>query len=246
MKTFLLHKHAHSNLPTGQPRPKTKTYLCTISGIIQQLNVSDLHIAFICRIHIDLKMCTNQSTICKCIFRSTQFSMQLLYYIIVSATIVASQSNETSTPSMSPTTFDSVPIKTPVSKSNSTCYSNITEIGLLIERKNPFIQEIFILCPDTVYMLTDGTIDGMNPIIAGSNCIFKCGDDGKSSNGCVLSGGTFQVATFADFEADFKVGIVFQGITFVSGSMAAALLIAPGDVTFIDCIFQVRFCLAVL
>ena len=99
-----------------------------------------------------------------------------------------------------------------------------------------------MLCPNTRYELTDGTTgnDAVNPIALRANCIFKCGDDGKSTNGCVIFGGTFQIiSSSVDFPSENKVGIVFQGITFDSGIVASALMVSPGEVTFIDCIFQV-------
>ena len=191
-----------------------------------------------------INMNNNHCCPCKYIHRSTRFSMQLLALVVVTASMAVAQSNETTKPSMTPiikpTSLDSVPAKSPLSESNSTCFANLTDVQMLVAVKDPFIKEIYVLCPNTVFKLSDDE-NGMNPITPQSNSIFKCGDDGMSSNGCVLSGGSFQILSFADFAADYRVGIVFQGITFENGSVASALLVAPGDITFIGCVFRVRF-----
>jgi hypothetical protein len=175
-------------------------------------------------------------------------SMQLIHCIIVMATMVAAQSNGTSTPTMSPvpavepTNIDSVPTKTPLSVSNPTCYSNLTEIEVMLQNKNPFFEETYVICPDTVYEIsTDGSDESaFRPIIPRAKSIFKCGDDGKSSNNCVLSGGVFQISsTLGDFPNENRVGVVFQGFTFEGGLVASAFLVAGGDITFVDCVFQV-------
>ena len=170
---------------------------------------------------------------------------QLLHYIIVAATMVTAQNNTTTTvPAMSPISIPTSVVLTesPSLITNQTCFTNLTEIELKIQSKDPFVEETYVLCPNTVFVIrTDKSTAGANPIVLRANCIFKCGNDGKSANGCVLSGGSFQViSSSGDFASENKVGIVFQGITFDAGSVTSALLVAPGDVTFIDCIFQVR------
>jgi hypothetical protein len=153
--------------------------------------------------------------------------------------MVTAQNNATTSPVVTPISAPTsvVPTENPSTESNHTCLNNLTEINVLIKSKDPFIEETYVLCPNTVYDLTDG---GMEALTLRSNCIFKCGNNGKATDSCVIFGGLFHLlSSSSDFGSENKVGIIVQGITFDSGFVACALLVAPGDVTFIDCIFQV-------
>jgi hypothetical protein len=167
----------------------------------------------------------------------------IFYFITLSSCTSVVEAQNTTAPAMSPISSPTnvAPIATASNKQNQTCYTNTTEINLAIKDKDPFIEEIYVLCANTVFLLTDGsTADGMQPIILRSRSVFQCGDDAKSTNGCVITGGIFQIySSDSDFTSEKKVGIIFRGVTFDSGIGSSALLISTGDVTFIDCIFQV-------
>jgi hypothetical protein len=125
------------------------------------------------------------------------------------------------------------------------CYSNLTEIEDLVKLKNPFIVSTYILCPNTTYTMGRPNedhkyLDGFEPLYTRSNSIFQCGEDGKSSNKCVFMGGEYQVFhDFLSYNQENKVNVVFKGITFENAKGGGLILVAPGDITFIDCIFRV-------
>jgi hypothetical protein len=53
--------------------------------------------------------------------------------------------------------------------------------------------------------------------------------------------GEFQIVfTLASLNNESKVNVLTQGLTFQSSANSGALLVAPGDVTFIDWIFTVH------
>ena len=126
------------------------------------------------------------------------------------------------------------------------CYSNLTELEDLVSLKSPFVVETYTLCPNTTYTIgsfdptTEVNIDGWKPIFTRANSIFQCGDDGKSSNNCVITGGNFQILhEVISFNRESKDNVVIKGITFEDATNGGLLLAAPGDITLIDCIFRV-------
>lgn len=176
-----------------------------------------------------------------------------LTLFLFSATAVAAESNDlpTISPTFTPTTTlhptatpTIAPIPAPVPF--RPCYSNLTEIENLVSLKSPFTVETFILCPDTTYTMgsfdpiTNVNVDGWKPIFTRANSIFQCGEDGKSSNNCVISGGNFQMMhEVITFNWESKDNVVVKGITFEDATSGGVLLAASGDITFIDCIFRV-------
>jgi hypothetical protein len=151
---------------------------------------------------------------------------------VFEVTFLAAQGNGTNTSSV-PTRAPIQPVPVP----DRPCYTNLTEIELLVKQKNPFALERYILCPNTIYYI--GGIEAFKPIKLRSYSVFMCGEDGKSSNNCTISGGAFHVLSSLENFSENIVGVALQGLTFDDGNDAGILLAAPGDVTFIDCIFQV-------
>ena len=126
------------------------------------------------------------------------------------------------------------------------CYANLTEVEDLVKLKNPFLVETYILCPNTIYRM--GTFDvttyqiqnGFPPIYTRSNSLYQCGEDGKSSNNCVITGGEYHVFhEYASYNRENKVNVVMKGLTFENASGGGLIIAAPGDIAFIDCIFRV-------
>ena len=112
------------------------------------------------------------------------------------------------------------------------------------------IRRVYILCPNTVF--SPGIANPKTGVISGgqealacrSNCLVKCGNNGKSENKCIIDGtgtyGIFQVPynVFTDLPLDSS-NVVFQGITidfFVSAGQIPVLAASfSGSVTFRDC-----------
>lgn len=118
---------------------------------------------------------------------------------------------------------------------------------------NTSIWRVYVLCPNTTFSpgvsneetgLVEG---GQKPLVCKSNCAIRCGDDGLSSNNCVIDGtGTsaiFQVAyqVFDDLPKVTK-NVFYQGITIDSfvaeGQRPVVVASFFGSVTFQDCIFS--------
>jgi hypothetical protein len=121
--------------------------------------------------------------------------------------------------------------------------------------KNSLILETFILCPNTIYTMGSYVFDeiegkfkvvgGYETIYPRANSIIQCGADGKSSNNCTLRGGQYQLwNSYVSYTAKFledkvKVGVVIKGLTFEAAVESNLVLTNEGDITFIDCVFQV-------
>jgi hypothetical protein len=128
----------------------------------------------------------------------------------------------------------------------TSCWSNTTAIHDHLFNATPFSSNTYILCPDTVYNIghTDSQgvccVEGDNPLMARTNTKYQCGDDGSSANNCTFVGGTFQVVMSAlSFQEQEATNVVVQGMTFSNPSLAIAIPSQSGDMTFVDCIFEV-------
>jgi hypothetical protein len=187
--------------------------------------------------------------------RSIAICLFLLLMELV--TVVSQQGNATSNttapaPSAPPSSMTPAGATIPAPVPDRACYFNLTEIDDKNQLKSPFEVETFVLCPDTVYPIgsfgpNNVVVDGYVPLRPRSNTIYSCGEDGRSSNNCTFSGGVIQVLSmFSTYNFENKVGIVLKGITFVDAVESGAVLVAPGDITFIDCVFSVRTYLFVI
>lgn len=141
-----------------------------------------------------------------------------------------------------PTVNSLTPVTAPVPKRS--CYTNLTEIENLVTLKNPFVEETYVLCPNTIFPI--GGLDsesvwiGYMPINVRANSVIQCGVDGKSSNNCTIQGGPVQLLNSLEkFSGENRVGVFLKGLTFEGAVDANVVLAAPGNITFIDCIFQV-------
>jgi hypothetical protein len=104
------------------------------------------------------------------------------------------------------------------------------------------IPRTYVLCPDTVFLIGDLNDGGQYPILPRSNVAYKCGDEGLSSNNCVIRGGAVQLITIG-FDGDSSVGldnVLVSGLTFESADIRSVVLDKPGEITFVDCVLQVR------
>jgi hypothetical protein len=84
---------------------------------------------------------------------------------------VTAQINETTAPPVTVPTAPStnntptgaVPTETPSGGTMKTCFTNLREVQSLIGKKDPFIKVTYVLCPDTVFGLSDVLLMEWNP-----------------------------------------------------------------------------------
>jgi hypothetical protein len=135
------------------------------------------------------------------------------------------------------------------SAQNGECYDSLDPIRAAEQSlQDDSSVRTYVLCPETVFPVAksfnqDGTPKtGQYPLILGrSNIHVLCGVDGKSENGCVLSGGLFQVGFFDEFQTGNPAkNVLVQGLTFYDAKNTNVLAENKGDITIRDCIFQVR------
>jgi hypothetical protein len=134
------------------------------------------------------------------------------------------------------------------------CYLNLTRLNDALQTADVSTQRTYTLCPNTVFDIGISTPfgeccqeeSGQHPLVATPNTRFQCGSDGKSSNNCVIRGGTFQFQSVFSFTGtSFTTATVSNdnvqvaGITFESASNIGLRLSQAGDITFTDCIIRV-------
>jgi hypothetical protein len=126
------------------------------------------------------------------------------------------------------------------------CYVNLEDLQAIVRTQDPTLKHTYKLCPNTVFnmgFLDDSNIccvDGYPPMWPRKDTTYQCGDDGSSSNNCILRGGSTHVISFPfHYNFEEKTGAVFKGITFEQAADISILLVSEGDFTFDDCIFQV-------
>ena len=126
------------------------------------------------------------------------------------------------------------------------CFTSTFEIFQAMELQNPFVEETYIICPNTIIdigFLDDNNgccVNGDYPLYVRSRSTVKCGEDGKASNNCVLRGGNSQLlATNSLFQENLLQGVRVMGITFEAAEFVSAALAARGDITFVDCVWRV-------
>ena len=128
------------------------------------------------------------------------------------------------------------------------CFDNLSDIYVLEKgQEDVSIRRRYVLCPGTRFDL--GYVNDQNEVISGQrmiqlrpNVIYQCGNDGSRSNGCLLNGGDFGVASFYEvFEgvSETVENVLIQGLTFQSQQLFSVVLEAAGDITFEDCAFTV-------
>ena len=128
----------------------------------------------------------------------------------------------------------------------SSCFSNTTEIFDHLSAQDPFSSNTYILCPNTVFNIgyaNSGSCceDGDFPLYGRTNTRYQCGEDGSSANNCTFVGGTIQlVMSPLAFNEQEAANVVVQGVTFTEAGLMSVQLVLAGDITCLDCIFEVR------
>ena len=140
------------------------------------------------------------------------------------------------------------PVLPPPTQDLPNCYSDTTLLLQAMVNADTTIVTTYSLCSNTVYNIgtllntPQGTTltGGMAPLTARTNSHFICGASGDISNNCVLSGGEVQVISAFSLYQEPVTNCRFQGFTFSMALQAGAALDNSGDVTFQDCVFEVR------
>lgn len=108
----------------------------------------------------------------------------------------------------------------------------------------------YILCPNTEYNLAEvlhqgeAHSEGQSPLlISKSNVRIQCGEDGSSSNNCILTGGIYQLGFFRVASGgapnDISISNAFvQGLTFKSSGTFNIMVENRGELTVTDCVFR--------
>jgi len=158
----------------------------------------------------------------------------------------ATAMGDTSSPVVSSEMPTAIVIETLSPTTSAGCYDSLDSVYALIGMDELlFTTKNIVLCPDTFYDIGDlipgiGILGGQAPIVPRSNTYIKCGEDGKSSNNCILRGGGFSVLSLPVFFSQdlYTSNVVLEGLTFQSQNVNGAFLGNPGDITFLDCIWQ--------
>jgi hypothetical protein len=166
----------------------------------------------------------------------------------------APTSGPSAAPSFAPT---EIPTKAPTLRPSAApafgpppdCYDDLEEVFLReTEVTDTTVWREYILCPDTEYLMGTfaGSIQGklqfaggFTPISPRNNVHYKCGSTGRSSNKCVLFGGSFHVLGFGAQFNEVQGNVTMEGLTFESANQVTLFLGSAGDITFHDCVIKV-------
>jgi hypothetical protein len=148
------------------------------------------------------------------------------------------------TPSVEPTKS---PVTAPPTRTTPDCFTSLTDLFEILELASPFVDKEYILCPNTYFDV--GFHDEFGECCTGgqmscyvkSKTHIKCGEDGKSTNNCVIRGGEFQLLVGPQvFEETVTTDVVISGVTWESSENTGMIIAAQGDLTFVDNIIRVR------
>ena len=126
------------------------------------------------------------------------------------------------------------------------CWDNFTDLFTDLERQPPFSTNTYIVCPNRTYDIRynygtfgDCCENGQLPIACRANTHFKCGKDGSRSNNCIMNGGSDQIVFNEVVFGEELTGVILEGFTFRGPADYTMLGVGGGDVTFLDCLFEV-------
>jgi len=165
---------------------------------------------------------------------------------------VTLDATEAPTPSpVTPSTPTESPVATSPKKEPSNCVDSLNDIyeaEQAVDDDN--VVRVYILCPETTYTVADSFNDGapsdngQYPLsITRPNIHIQCGEDGDSSNNCVLEGGHAQLVMknsyFSDLGDLIKIeNAIVQGVTFTDGKTSNILVEGEGNLVIFDCVFR--------
>jgi hypothetical protein len=126
------------------------------------------------------------------------------------------------------------------------CYSNLTVLYEDQKDDNVFEEKTYTLCPNTTFnigfsdALGNCCFDGQSFFNVRKNTRTQCGEDGKSSNNCLVIGGETHILYLDLIKDEDGANVEFAGITFEAAGLVTMFLANAGDISFLDCIFRVR------
>jgi hypothetical protein len=162
--------------------------------------------------------------------------------------IVSLSDEPSSVPTREPTAVpSSARTGAPQSSEIPECYDTILALTERMKSLPAADHKQFVLCPNTRFDIGFFFDEGTNCCTGGdlllspaNNTRIQCGESGSSSGNCSLNSGEVQLIYFgADAEDTPNQNVTIVGITFTNASYHMNLLAAPGDITFIDCVFKV-------
>lgn len=136
-----------------------------------------------------------------------------------------------------------IPSSQPSSPDVPDCFTNTTLLTEVMAEADPLVNNVYVLCPNTTFNIgaadEDGIccVDGMTGLYVQSRSHIKCGESGSSENNCTLLGGDFQLI----IGPEPAMEILIQGVTFEAAKITGAFLAGRSEVTFLDCLFTVRY-----
>jgi len=105
----------------------------------------------------------------------------------------------------------------------------------------------YVLCSNAFYNIgkldvNNNVIDGQQFIRARPNLYLKCGDDGKVTNNCFITGGDVQVDGTSYFGNTVTAipNVTIEGVTFSKTLRYSVWASKQGDITFVDCVFTLN------
>lgn len=131
------------------------------------------------------------------------------------------------------------------------CWDNFTDMYFDLGRQPAFSTNTYVICPNRTYDIGykegnngDCCANGQLPIVCRANTHFKCGKDGSRSNKCILNGGSDQIVFNEVVFGEELTGVILEGFTFRGPADYTMIGVGGGDVTFLDCLFEVSQCAA--
>lgn len=117
------------------------------------------------------------------------------------------------------------------------CIGSFEQLSALEAERgsNNTISVTYVICPNTLFNFKRTLTWDLN-----GNTNYLCGEDGSSTNNCVVTGGEFQfnVALFP-YNRSNKDNILLSGFTFQKARIASAAIASSGNFIIRDCIFKV-------
>jgi hypothetical protein len=121
---------------------------------------------------------------------------------------------------------------------------------------NTNVQRIYTICPNKLYDV--GFLDFNNnlrprqdggpPLPLRPNMKLQCGDDGSRENLCWVTDGHLQVdgTGIRGLDDDHLHNVEIVGFVFIGSVQHSTWITKPGSITFRDCEWRVRQCIALL
>jgi hypothetical protein len=118
------------------------------------------------------------------------------------------------------------------------CIGSFAKLSALQTERgsNNAVPVTYVICPNTTFNLKKTLTWDLN-----GNTKYLCGENGSSTNNCVVTGGEFQFGiAFYPYDFSDKDNILLSGFTFEKARIASAAIASSGNFIIRDCVFKVR------